>query len=211
MKQIMIVSPHGDDEILGLCGYMIKEINKGNKVFVLYTTPGGHNEDEQIRLQEINNVSKFVGFEYEILYYNKDGYLNEISDCELISKFDEYIEKIKPNELYWCYNSHHQDHQKLYKCMNAATRLKESFNPEILGLYEYPFINNGCIPKGGLMYIDISNEFDKKIKAFQLYKSQNKKYPSPLNIEAIEILAKMRGMECGCKFAELIYIKKIVK
>ena len=95
--------------------------------------------------------------------------------------------------------------------MNAATRLKESFNPEILGLYEYPFINNGYIPKGGLMYIDISNEFDKKIKAFQLYKSQNKKYPSPLNIEAIEILAKMRGMECGCKFAELIYIKKIVK
>ena len=76
---------------------------------------------------------------------------------------------------------------------------------------KYIFVDPLSLPQGGLMYVDISNSINKKLEAFKLYKTQNKKSPSPLTIENIEILAKMRGMQCGKQFAELIYIQKIIK
>ena len=36
MKTILIVSPHGDDELLGMGGYIINEIEKGNKVHIIF-------------------------------------------------------------------------------------------------------------------------------------------------------------------------------
>ena len=210
MKQIMIISPHGDDEILGMGGYIINEIQKGNKVHIIFGTDGVNEKNCKIRRQEIESVSKFIGFTYEILYHNKDGILYTIDKREITKRIDDRIDELKPDEFYCCYPSHHQDHETMYECAQICMRLKTGWMPKIYGVYEYPFINNGCIPKGGLLYYDITYSFDKKTKAFELYKSQNKKYPSPLNNEAIEILAKMRGMECGCKYAELIYIKKII-
>ncbi len=212
MKQIMIISPHGDDEILGLGGYIINEIQKGNKVHIIFGTDGyPENDNSIIRANEIADVAKFVGFTYEILYHNMDCLLYTIDKREITRIIDKRIEELKPDEFYCCYPSHHQDHETMYECSRICMRLKTGWIPRIYGVYEYPFINNGCIPEGGLLYIDITYSFDKKLKAFELYKSQNKKYPSPLNNDSIETLAKMRGMECGCKYAELIYIKKIIE
>jgi hypothetical protein len=61
------------------------------------------------------------------------------------------------------------------------------------------------------MYVDISNSINKKLEAFKLYKSQNKKSPSPLTVESVKTLAAMRGMQCGKEYAELIYVQKIIK
>ena len=176
MKTILIISPHGDDELLGMGGYIINEISKGSKVHVMFGTDGSNEEYSKIRIKEIDTVSKFIGFTYEILYHNMD-----------------------------------QDHEFIYECGKAAMRLKEGFIPSIYGLYEYIFIDPLSLPQGGLMYIDISNSINKKIEAFKLYKSQNKKSPSPLSVENVSTLAKMRGMQCGKEYAELIYIQKIIK
>jgi len=211
MKTILIISPHGDDELLGMGGYMINEISKGSKVHVMFGTDGSNEEYSKIRIKEIDTVSKFIGFTYEILYHNMDGILYQVYENNIINKIDNRINELKPDEFYSCYPSHHQDHKFIYECGKAAMRLKEGFIPSIYGLYEYLFIDPLSLPQGGLMYIDISNSINKKIEAFKLYKSQNKKTPSPLSVENVSTLAKMRGIQCGKEYAELIYIQKIIK
>lgn len=210
MKQILILSPHGDDELLGMGGYIINEIQNGNKVHVMFGTDGINEKNSKIRIQEIESVAKFIGFTYEILYHNMDGILYKINKNDIIGKIDKRINELQPDEFYSCYPSHHQDHEFIYECGKAATRLKEGWIPKIYGLYEYIFIDPLSLPQGGLMYIDIHNSINKKLEAFKLYKTQNKQSPSPLNINSINTLAKMRGMQCGKEYAELIYIQKMI-
>jgi LmbE family N-acetylglucosaminyl deacetylase len=212
MKKILIISPHGDDELLGIGGYIISEINKGSMVHVIFGTDGyPENDNSVIRAKEIDEVSKFIGFTYEILFTDMDCLLYSMDKRKITKRIDKRIEEFKPNEVYCCYPSHHQDHQVMYECTEICMRLKEGHIPEIYGLYEYPFIDVNHAPKGGLMYIDISNTLDKKLEAFCLYKSQNKSLPSPLSVGGIKTLAQMRGMQCGKNYAELVYIQKIIK
>lgn len=211
MKTILIVSPHGDDELLGMGGYIINEIQKGNKVHVIFGTDGYPERDNaKIRAAEIEEVSKFVGFSYEILYPNMDCLLYTIDKREITRRIDKRIEELKPDEFYCCYPSHHQDHETMYECARVCMRLKEGWIPKIYGLYEYIFVDPLSLPQGGLMYIDVSYSINKKLEAFKLYKSQNKQSPSPLNADNIKTFAAMRGLQCGKKYAELIYIQKII-
>lgn len=61
MKTILIISPHGDDELLGIGGYIINEIEKGNKVHIIFGTDGyPENSNAIIRANEIDKVSKFI-------------------------------------------------------------------------------------------------------------------------------------------------------
>ena len=83
--------------------------------------------------------------------------------------------------------------------------------PSFFALYEYPFITYNDVLQGGLFYYDITEYIDKKVELFYLYKTQIKKSPSPLNEEGVKVLARMRGLECGRKYAEMFYVQKMVK
>ena len=57
-------------------------------------------------------------------------------------------------------------------------------------------------------YLDITKEFSKKIKAIKYYKNELRKYPFPRSIEGIETLAKLRGMQSGCNYAEAYHLER---
>ena len=40
MKNILVISAHPDDEVLGCSGYICKQNSLGNKVFILYLSEG---------------------------------------------------------------------------------------------------------------------------------------------------------------------------
>ena len=58
------------------------------------------------------------------------------------------------------------------------------------------------------MYHDISDVIDDKIKLFELYKSQIREKPSPLNSNGVKSLAQIRGLEFGVDYAEMFYVIK---
>lgn len=213
MKKILVISPHADDEILGCYGYISSEIANGSNVHVIYGAVGGVDSKQnlQLRIDEINNVANAVGFTYSILSYNKDAEMDTMSDREVISYIDLSIKEIEPDEVFVNYPSRHQDHKKMYECTMAAMRLKEGFMPSFFALYEYPFITGVEVPNGGCMYFDITERIEDKCKVFSLYHSQVKSSPSPLNEEGIKALSRIRGIECGVKYAEMFYIQKMIK
>lgn len=212
MKNILIISPHADDEILGCYGYMASEISKGSKVHVVYGAVGGRDPKQVLesRLKEIEDVANSVGFTWPVISYNNDAEMDTLSDREVISYIDSQIREFEPQEIFVNYPSRHQDHKKIYECTMAAMRLKDGFMPPFFALYEYPFITGVEVPNGGCMYFDISATIDDKCKVFSKYKSQVKALPSPLNEEGIKSLARIRGIECGVKYAEMFYVQKML-
>ena len=58
-------------------------------------------------------------------------------------------------------------------------------------------------------FIKIDNEIKNKLTALKFYKSQIKKN-SPRSIDAIEALARFRGSQNGCRYAEAFKVVRIL-
>lgn len=214
MKRILIVAPHPDDEILGCGGYILSEKQKGSEILVVYGTIGcnGKLQDISVRKAEADKVCSTIGIKSIALYEGMDAMLDSVPSVEIISKIDSILEDFRPDEFFFNYPSRHQDHIKIYECCMATMRLKEGFMPAFVALYEYPFVLNHYDKiDGGRWYHDISENIEGKVKAFEMYESQVKKSPSPLNGHGVKTLASVRGLECGRDYAEMFYIQKMLR
>lgn len=212
-KTIMVIAPHADDEVLGCGGYLLHQVKNGARVVVVLGTIGGINERQnfEMRFDEANKVHEQLGAEWFYLFKDKDAMLDTVPSLEITAKLDKYIEQYRPDEIFINYRSRHQDHIKMYDCAMAAMRLKEGYMPKLIALYEYPFVSDGLdIVRGGKIYHDISDNIDQKVALFNIYASQVKEAPSPLNESGIKALASIRGLECGMKYAEMFYVQKML-
>ena len=212
-KTIMVIAPHADDEVLGCGGYLLHQVKEGARVVVVLGTIGGSNarQDFDMRLAEAQKVNERLGSELFYLFKNKDAILDTVPSLEITAKLDQYIEQYRPDEIFINYRSRHQDHIKMYDCAMASMRLKEGYMPKLIALYEYPFVSDGLdIVRGGKIYHDITDNIDEKVALFNLYASQVKDAPSPLNESGIKSLAPIRGLECGMEYAEMFYVQKML-
>jgi len=55
----------------------------------------------------------------------------------------------------------------------------------------------------------ITDNIEEKIKLFDIYSTQIRQYPSPLNEAGIKRLAVIRGIENGTQYAEKFYVQKM--
>ena len=58
-------------------------------------------------------------------------------------------------------------------------------------------------------FINIDNEIDNKLRALSFYKSQIKKNSSR-SLDAIKALARFRGSQNGCIYAEAFKVVRII-
>ncbi len=212
-KQILVIAPHADDEVLGCGGYLLHQAEEGAEITIVIGTIGGKDRRQyfDLRLKEFHDVCQALQCRGHYLYKNKDAELDTIPSFDLTKSIDSYIDKIRPDEIFINYRSRHQDHIKMYDCSMASLRLREGYMPKFVALYEYPFVSDGLdIVRGGKVYHDITNVIDSKVELFKLYKSQVKESPSPLNEVGIKTLASIRGLECGIKYAEMFYVQKMI-
>lgn len=216
MRKSLIIAPHPDDDVLSFAGYIITEKSKGNQINVIVMTCGGPNSKAtyEQRLVEFNEAMKFLNVDsYNIWKKDFDGLLDSIPNSQITSFIDEEIESYKPDNILTCYPSTHSDHIALYNAFQASMRLKDGHLPNLVALGEYPFILPSLtVPTGGKLYLPMTEKvFRKKCEAFEIYKSQQKKSPSPLGVDGIRILSETRGLECGYKYAEMYYVQRIIK
>ncbi len=212
-KKILVIAPHADDEVLGCGGYLLHQRDLGAEIRIVIATIGsmGHRQDCITRAKELTTVCEELDAAFMIMFDGKDALLDTIPSYEITSRLDMIIDDYRPDEVFVNYRSLHQDHIKLYDCALASMRLREGYAPKLVALYEYPFAvcHIGEIG-GGFMYHDISDCIDSKVKLFEMYASQIRTTPSPLNRDGIMALARIRGVECGTMYAEKFYIQKIV-
>jgi len=202
----MILSPHIDDEVLGCGGILDKE------TFVIYC---GMDEShikgdwikkrpkEEERLSELEDVVSMTNHSYKIL----DNKVNHYKLQNLITYFEKYINDIKPTEVYMPHPSYNQDHRVVYDAAITALRPHDinHFVKRIF-IYEQPhmlFWDDKDFKPNYFVPIDI----ERKVKMYELMKTQVRKFRSTEHLRAI---SKLRGGQSNYEYAEAFKILRWV-
>ena len=209
---ILVIAAHPDDEVLGMGGTIYKLGKEGHKIYLCIVTDGkcGLNDRHKIRKESTIKASKFLGIKNIYFLDFQDTKLDITPQIEINKKLEDIIKKIKPEIVYTVPdNDFHKDHQKVLDCTLVVTRPHSS---DVKAVYMYEMtesVKTGFNPN---VYVNIEKEFEYKIKAFKMYKTEQQNFPFPRSLKGIESLAIQRGIESGLKKAEAFkLIRKIDK
>ena len=221
-KNILILAPHPDDEVLG-CGATIKKLSEeGNQVFVLIASRGSKRLYDQTKVeaarQEALEAHVLLGVTKTFFLDFPAPELDTVPLADISREISKVISELKINVLYLPHRGDiHNDHRVVFNAGLVAARpvgncsVTEIYAYETLSETEWaaPFGDDAFIPT---CFVNVESTLDAKMEAMQCFKSQLKAFPNPRSLETIEALAKFRGATVGFKAAEaFMIIRKIIK
>ena len=202
---ILVISAHPDDEVLGMGATIKKLSRKRNKIHLGVVSEGATSQYQDKKMIKVRRdaclkAGKILGIDsFEFLEF-PDMRLDSIPQIEITVQIEKIIAKSRPEIVYTTPpHDFNKDHQKVFESTIVATRPQSSNVKQVL-CYELPgSFNSSFCPT---LYEDVSKDFSYKTKALKMYKSEMEKFPHPRSLEAIESLAITRGVESGLKKAE---------
>lgn len=221
-KNILILSPHADDEILGCGGTISRYSKEGHNINVLILTNANKGAPEIYSLKDIDLIRKesklandFIGTK-RLFFENLPALnLRQVPIYKISNIIDKYIYSTKPEIVYIpSSNDIHEDHKIIFNAAKIALRinkksnLKKILSYEVLSETEWNE-NERSFNPNYFVKLNKSN-IDDKIKAFLKYKSQVKKFPHPRSKEAILNLSRIRGSQVFMEYAEAFKVEKIL-
>ena len=223
-KKILVIAAHPDDEVLGCGGTIAKHSLNKDFVEVMILGEGitsrskirNTNLDKKklLKLKEITlKANKTLGVKKVIFGDLPDNRFDELNILDVIKIIEEVIFKFKPNIIY----THsgldlNRDHKITNEAVLTACRPQQNYFLKKLIFFEIPSSSEWSSTEKKQFSPNynnnISNQFKKKMKAIQFYKSEIKKWPHPRSLEGIEYLARLRGGHVGCEYAESFYMAR---
>ena len=215
MNKVLVVAVHPDDETLGCGGTLLKHKANGDEIYwLIWTSVSKDHFYYEKREKEIKLVSKLYDFKKVYNLRFSTVKIDEYSISELINAISKVINEVKPNTIYLPFkNDVHSDHRKIFESAYSCTKnfrypfIKRIFMMETLSETDFADITNSFIPN---VFVDISEFFNKKLDIMKIYDSEIGIHPFPRSLETIEALAKVRGAQAGCKYAESFMLLKEV-
>jgi hypothetical protein len=193
MKNVLIVSPHADDEILSSWTYLLLSREKRINLHIIYQAI---NEGDA-RLTLVDQLSNTMKFSYDIAFEGYDAIMDKLCMMDVVSyydkKIDGYDEVIIPSR------SFHQDHYIANRaCISALRRNNKS---SIL-MSEHPFnISYFVTSFHPNRYVSFRN-IDEKIYWLKKYKPYLKQQDIDTSIK----LNSFRGEQIEENYAETFEI-----
>jgi len=209
---ILVLSPHSDDAELGCGGYISKMIDQGHFVVVMLMATRTVNMLHQgtvtslTRLKESEAAMDVLGVSrFQIAYPNLKHDLTCLDKSVVVSLLDEVVDHYQISDMFVPLPGFHQEHIYTYDCGVAVAR-PTRFRSPLRNVYAYESPGAFWGPtevRGGVVYADITDKLDIKLKALQCHKSQMyREGQSLISLDSVRSLAKQRGFECGYEFAE---------
>ena len=216
---VLIVSPHPDDETLGAGGTAFRFAAEGKNVSWLNITGAEQDsifsdefkEKRKIQLKKIEELYRFENV------YNlnlKTTRLETYDSSDVIEKISAIFKEAEPEMLILPdYNDVHSDHKKVFEWCYACSKIfrfpfvRQIMTMEIVSETEFGSPQNPFYPN---YYVDITDYMDKKIQAMEIYDTELAAPPFPRSIENIKALAAFRGAAAGVKYAEAFRLVKSV-
>lgn len=217
--RLLVISPHPDDEALGVGGLIGKFLKIQAKIYLVYVCVGSSRQlvtkstNKNIRLQEIEKVKKLTGAKIDIFYIGKEfTRLDVVPQKDLIEKIEDVINVFKPTIITIpSSSSYNQDHRETYNaCITALrpTPQKVShFIPCVLEYFE-PYFWTAYPAKEPNVYLNLDEQYrsgnllDFKINLYKCHATQVRENPFPRSIENLIHLAHIYGKEIGVDIAE---------
>lgn len=221
MSNIIIISAHPDDEVIGAGGTILKHKYKGDNIFWLiitnvYESQGFPKERVKNRQEEISEVAKKLGVKKTFVLDYKTMSLSSESLIKMIPEISKIFSEVEP-EIVYCVNRSdaHSDHRITFDAVFACTK---SFRyPYVKQIYMYECISETefapSFPEKMFIpnyFVDISNFMNEKLEITKIYNSEIGDHPFPRSMKNIEALAIFRGAMCGVEYAEAFQLVKYI-
>lgn len=221
MRNIVVISAHPDDEILGVGGTLLKHKKNGDKIYWLITTnifenQGFSKQRISNRQKEIKKISEALSVEKVFMLNYPTMSLSTSTLTEMVPKISKIFIEIEP-EIVYCLNRSdaHSDHRITFDAVMACTKS-----------FRYPFIKQvlmyECISETEFApqlpekvfipnyFVDISSFLEEKMNLMKIYESELGKHPFPRSLKNIEALATFRGASVGVEYAEAFQLIKYI-
>ncbi|MEW6407118.1 MAG: PIG-L deacetylase family protein [Patescibacteria group bacterium] len=216
-NRILVVVAHPDDEALGCGGVISKHAEKGDDVFIIFLGEGlaARYKDCKTPSKRILNLHRMqsrkaadiLGAKRVYFFNLPDNAFDSVRLLKIIKIIEKIKRDVKPNIIYTHYcGDLNIDHRITHQAVLTASRplvsetVKNIYTFEVLSSTEWANNQNESFKPN--VYIDISSQLSKKIKACECYKTEIKEWPHPRSRKGIEILAHKRGLEVSLKHAE---------
>ena len=208
MNKVLVVAAHPDDELLGIGGTVIKHTEAGDEVRSIIMCEGEslrykNDVGQNVAIQEaatVMGVNKIYSLKYP------DQKLDTYSLTDLIGPIEEISEEYRPNIIY-CQSAcdANRDHKILFEAASIAFRPTSEWIEDFYCFYtasstEWGYPRN-FVPD---TWINITNELEKKIEAFEKYHSEVREYPHPRSSDSLRNQAHFWGNQCCMDAAEVL-------
>lgn len=217
---LLVISPHADDETLGAGGTLLKYKDEGYKIYWLNITNikeeyGYQRDDVAMKQQQINqvcNMYKLDGF-YDLGL--RPAGLDLYNRSQLVIEIANIIELVQPEVVILPYKGDiHTDHKIVCEAAYSCTKnfrypsIKKILCMEIVSETNYSYSDEGFRAN---YYVNIEKYMEKKIKIMKIYKKEVGLHPFPRSEDAVRALATLRGSSSGYKYAEAFRVEKIIE
>ena len=207
---VAVIAPHPDDEILGVGGALNEFSRCGIKTSVLIVS--GHlpplypNEEFEKTKVEAEKAKDIVGVESVEFLEVPATKVHELETSVLNGEILDFLRRKSPDTVFIPFPDRHIDHRTIFDACMVACRPVGISHPLHVLAYETlsetywnaPNIEPNFQPN---LFIDITKSIDAKIEAMTAYASQISENPSR-SPDALRALAKFRGSQNNCDFAE---------
>lgn len=222
MSNILIVAAHADDETLGCGGTIAKHCARGDYVHVVFMADGVSSRDDAKSSEVVrreNSVKKALAElgvdEYHFLDF-PDNRMDQVALLDVVKPLEKIVSEVNPRIIY----THHYgdlnvDHRICHQAVMTACRpVPDSCVQEILCfevMSSTEWATRGVMPFIPNVFVDITEQWDVKRKALEMYEMEMRPSPHSRSMRNLEALAIYRGHSCGLMMAEGFEIVRSIR
>ena len=211
-KKIMVIAVHPDDETIGCGGTILKHIDNGDSVSIVFVTSG--NEVQKGKIKSVINNYKSTSF---YMLNLEEISLENQPLVNIIMPLNKVINEFRPEVLYIPNRSDvHSDHRTVFRALQACTKsfrnpfIKKIMMMEVISETDFSpnLTENIFVPN---IINDITQYFEQKEKILNIYKEELLPGNMTRSISSMKALNRYRGSLINVKYAEsFMLLKEII-
>lgn len=225
MKNVLVIAPHADDEILG-CGATIAKLTKvGTNVYILIATNASVGAPELFLPEIIKQVRsealvahKLLGVKETFFFELPAPALDQYPIYKIANVFSKIIRENRIDTVFIPHRGDcHKDHRVVHDAAMVACRPLADCSVKRVYAYETLSETEWGEPTAADFFVPVKyntfteDEFKKKLDAMNCFESQLYRFPASRSLEAIEALAKYRGCTVSVQRAEAFEVLREIE
>jgi len=221
-RKILVIVAHADDEALGCGGTILKHIDNGDSVHVMFMTNGisarinNENNAEEVRNTAMKKAMHTLGVHHYHTFDFPDNKMDTVPLLDVVQKIEPIISNFQPDTIYTHFlHDLNIDHQITHQAVMTACRpikgssIQRIFSFEVLSSTEWNSVSHSQFKAQYI--VDITPFWQQKMQALSCYNKELRAFPHSRSIECIEALAILRGATNGLEKAEAFQVERIVE